>query len=90
MRSGLLIMAGILLSQSPCLSAEIHDAARHGDVQVVAKLLDQGVALDAKDATGETPLLSASLQGHADRVAILVKRGAATGSRNDRGLTPLH
>ena len=83
-------MAGILLSQSPCLSAEIHDAARHGDVQVVAKLLDQGVALDAKDATGETPLLSASLQGHADRVAILVKRGAATGSRNDRGLTPLH
>jgi hypothetical protein len=25
-------MAGILLSQSPCLSAEIHDAARHGEV----------------------------------------------------------
>ena len=84
------MLASFLLSQSPCLSAEINDAARHGDVQAVAKLLDEGVAPDAKDETGETPLLSASLGGHADVVAILVKRGASTGSRNDRGLTPLH
>jgi ankyrin repeat protein len=90
MRSGLLILVGFLLSQSPCLGTEIHDAARQGDVQAVAKLLDQGVALDAKDATGETPMLSAALAGRADVVTILIERGAATGSRNDRGLTPLH
>ena len=90
MRSGGLILAVFVLSQSPCLSAEIHDAARRGDLQAVTKLLEQGVALDAKDKTGETPLLSASLAGHADMVAILVKSGASTGSRNDRGLTPLH
>jgi ankyrin repeat protein len=90
MRSGLLILAGFLLSQSPCLSAEINNAARRGDIQAVSKLLDQGVAADAKDETGETPLLSASLAGHADVVAVLVKRGAGMESRNDRGLTPLH
>ena len=60
MRSGLLALAVILLSQSPCLSAEINDAARRGDIQTVSKLLDQGVAADAKDETSETPLLSAS------------------------------
>jgi ankyrin repeat protein len=90
MRFGGLILGVFLLSQSPCLSAEIHDAARRGDLQAVTKLLEQGVALDAKDKTGETPLLSASLAGHTDMVAILVKRGASTASRNDRGLTPLH
>jgi ankyrin repeat protein len=90
LRSGLLIVAGILLSQLPCLSAEINDAARRGDIQAVGKLLDQGVAPDAKDETGETALLSASLAGHADVVAVLVKRGAGMESRNDRGLTPLH
>jgi ankyrin repeat protein len=90
MRSGLLILAGLLPSRSPCLSAEVHDAARQGDIQAVAKLLDQGVAPDAKDETGETALLPTSLAGHADVVATLVKRGAGTGSRNDRGLTHLH
>jgi ankyrin repeat protein len=90
MKSGLLILTVLVLSQSPCLSAEIHDAARRGDIETVGKLLDQGVAPDTKDETGETPLLSASLAGNADVVAILVERGAKTGSRNDRGLTPLH
>jgi uncharacterized protein len=89
-RRGLLVLAVFLLSQSPCFSAEIHDAARRGDVENVNKLLDQGVAPDAKDKTGETPLFSASLAGRADVGAVLVKRGAAIESRNDRGLTPLH
>ena len=66
------------------------DAARRGDIQTVGKLLDQGVAPDAKDETGETPMLSASLAGHSDVVAFLVKRGAGMETRNDRGLTPLH
>jgi len=83
-------LAVFLLSQSPCLSAEIHDAARQGDIETVNKLLDEGVAPDARDKTDETPLFSASLAGHGDVVAILVKHGAGIESRNDRGLTPLH
>jgi ankyrin repeat protein len=90
MKPGRLVLAVFLLSQSPCLSAEIHDAARQGDVGNVTKLLDQGVPPDAKDETGETALLTACLAGHADVVAILVKHGAGIESRNDRGLTPLH
>jgi ankyrin repeat protein len=55
----------------------------------VVTSLDQGVGVDAADATGETPLMAASLAGHSELVAVLIKRGAKIGARNDRGLTAL-
>jgi ankyrin repeat protein len=91
MRSGGLIGAVlVLLSLSPCPGAPIHDAARNGDLETLTKLLDQGVALEERDGTGETPLLAASLAGRPELVVVLVKRGADIRARNDRGLTPLH
>ena len=60
-----------------------------GDLDAVMTSLDQGVGIDAADATGETPLMSASLAGHSELVAALIKRGAKIGARNDRGLTAL-
>lgn len=51
--------------------------------------LDQGVGVDTADVTGETPLIAASLAGHSELVAALIKRGAKIGARNDRGLTAL-
>jgi uncharacterized protein len=91
MRSDRLLGAALLiLSLSPCLGAPIHDAARRGDLEAVAKLLDQGTALEARDETGETPLLAASRAGRPELVAVLIKRGADIGVRNDRGLTALH
>jgi uncharacterized protein len=91
MRSGLLIgVALVFLSLSPCLGAPIHDAARQGDLDALTKLLDQGVPLEARDATGETPLLAASLTGRSKLVAVLIEKGADIRARNNRGLTPLH
>jgi ankyrin repeat protein len=91
MRSGLRIGAALLfLSLSPCLGAPIHDAARQGDLDALTMLLDQGVPLEARDATGETPLLAASLAGRPKLVAVLIEKGADIRARNDRGLTPLH
>jgi uncharacterized protein len=84
------VAASVIFSLSPCLGAPIHDAARHGDPEAVARLLQQGNMLEARDETGETPLLAASLAGRPEVVAVLIKRGAEIGARNDRGLTPLH
>jgi uncharacterized protein len=88
--AGLGVAALFIVSLSPCLGAPIHDAARQGDPGAVAKLLDQGNTLEARDGTGETPLIAASLAGRPEVVAVLIKRGADIRARSDRGLTPLH
>jgi uncharacterized protein len=84
------ILVLLTISLRPCLGAPIHDAARQGDLNAVMTSLDQGVGVDALDATGETPLITAALAGQSQLVAALIKRGAKIGARNDRGLTALH
>jgi ankyrin repeat protein len=68
----------------------IHDAARDGDVVVVTSLLNQGVNIEDREPTGETPLISAALAGQTQIVILLLDRHASIDARNDRGLTPLH
>src|SRR6185369_9394641 len=68
----------------------IHDAARAGDVVVVTSLLNQGMNIEDREPTGETPLISAALAGQTQIVILLLDRHAAIDARNDRGLTPLH
>ncbi len=68
----------------------IHDAARAGNVNVVSNLLNQGVNIEDREPTGETPLISAALAGQTQIVGLLLDRHAAIEARNDRGLTPLH
>ena len=66
-----------------------HDAARQGDLAALTKLLASGTPVEDRDSTGETPLLSASLAGHAKIVDFLLSQHAKLDARNDRGLTPL-
>jgi uncharacterized protein len=68
----------------------LHNSARQGDAAGLVRLLGLGASLEERDATGETPLISASLAGQADVVAELIKRGAQVMARNNRGMTPLH
>ena len=68
----------------------IHDAARSGDVQALDQLLDQGISIEAANASMETPLIVAALAGNHVIVRMLVQRGADVHARNDRGMTPLH
>ncbi len=58
----------------------LHDAARTGNADVVALLLDRGW----------TPLHYAARYGHADVAAVLLDRGVGVESRTDGGWTPLH
>lgn len=91
-------MAGPVMS---CMAADsdeeasddglaLHAAARHGEPQLCASLLDGGEELEAVDEDGHTALHLACDRGHVAVVACLLERGAALGARNSDGSTPLH
>lgn len=51
-------------------------AARAGDAEETARLLDAGVPVDARAGNGGTALLAAVAEGHLDVAEILMRRGA--------------
>ena len=65
------------------------DLARNGDAIGVGVLLKGGLAVDARDAKGNTLLMLASYHGRAEVVKLLLKSGATVDLRNDKGQTPL-
>ena len=75
---------------SAAFAGPIHDAAKAGDADALAKLLDAGENIEEQTATGETPLISASLAGQTKIVEFLLARHAMIEARNNYGLTPLH
>jgi len=75
-------------------AAELHDAARRGDLAAVERLLAAGAQLDATDGGGATPLYLASGEGHTAVVARLLAAGGdprrpASGPFGSTG-TPIH
>lgn len=71
---------------------ELHLAARNGQENRVAELIDAAPFLIAEtdDDTGGTPLHEAAKSGHVDVVEMLLARGASVDSRNRYGETPLY
>ena len=65
------------------------DLARKGDTEGLGALLKAGLAIDARDAKGNTLLMLASYHGRAEVVKLLLKSGATVDLRNDKGQTPL-
>ena len=65
------------------------DLARNGDATGLGALLKGGLAVDARDAKGNTLLMLASYHGRAEVVKLLLKSGATVDLRNDKGQTPL-
>ena len=65
------------------------DLARNGDAAGLGGLLNDGLAVDARDAKGNTLLMLASYHGRAEVVKLLLKSGATVDLRNDKGQTPL-
>ena len=53
-------------------------------------LLRGGARLDARDSSGETPLLSAAQGGHRDCLELLAAAGADVEAADDRGVNALH
>ena len=65
------------------------DLARKGDAADLGALLKGGLAVDARDAKGNTLLMLASYHGRAEVVKLLLKSRATVDLRNDKGQTPL-
>ena len=64
-------------------------AARYGQFKDVDYLLDGGMAVDARDAYGNTALIAAASNGHIEMVQQLLARGAAINASNNEELTAL-
>ena len=65
------------------------DLARKGDAEGLGALLKGGLAVDARDAKGNTLLMLAGYHGRTEVVKLLLKSGASVDLRNDKGQTPL-
>ena len=62
----------------------LHDAARAGDVPAIRRLLAEGLAIDAQDQDGRTPVMVATLAHRTDAVQALVDAGADVDLRDNR------
>lgn len=70
--------------------ASLQSAAYWGAAQAVYALLENGVSVTDRDASGETPLHKAVRNGHRETIETLLEHGAQVDVPDDRGLTPLH
>jgi hypothetical protein len=72
------------------MAKDIHNAAGNGNTKEVARFLKRGVAVDAVDDEGATPLGRAARFGHRDVVELLLSEGADVHHRDAAGRTALH
>lgn len=80
-----------LISASPASqAAAIHDAAKSGDLDLIQRLVVEGVDVNEQAVRDETPLIIAALAGNGEIVNYLLQRGADINARNASGLTALH
>src|SRR5262249_53841031 len=84
----------LLLTAAPLSAADLREqlssAARRGDVEEIAALLDRGVDVNAATDYGATALWFAASKDRLDAVTLLLKRKAAVNVRDTVwGDTPL-
>jgi ankyrin repeat protein len=81
----------VLLPFSGGCGESIHDLVNRRDAEAIrARIaLDPGV-VNARNATGKTPLHYAVTYGAPDLIDLLVAQGAGVNAADNTGLTPLH
>jgi hypothetical protein len=70
-------------------AAEVRRAAEIGAVPALQTLLGQQVDVDARDESGRTALMLATLSGQARAVDVLLAHGADPNAADAQGITPL-
>ena len=67
----------------------IHRAAGRGWTETVARLLDEGADINARDEVGRTAVSLAAKNSRAETVRLLIERGADVNIPCQRGWTPI-
>ena len=67
----------------------LHMAARRGNLEVAAALLDCGACSEARDSAGDTPLRRSVNCNKVELAALLLARGADIYSTGSKGITTL-
>ncbi|HEX3951284.1 MAG TPA: ankyrin repeat domain-containing protein [Steroidobacteraceae bacterium] len=70
-------------------AARLESAAAAGNLAQTTLLLDQGAAVNTRDALGRTPLLVAVTHNKLEAVRLLLARGADPNAADNAGSTPL-
>ena len=83
------LVVGVVGAQPSPEIAPLHEAAFAGNLEEVRRLLDEGAAVDVRDAEGRTALMWASFNGHTEVDALLLEKGAAINTREANGRTAL-
>ncbi|CAL9147959.1 unnamed protein product [Musa hybrid cultivar] len=65
-------------------------AARKGEVQAAARLVDRGAAVNGRDQHGWTALMRAAFKGRVEAIRVLTDKGAEVEARDEDGYTALH
>ncbi|MER8524295.1 MULTISPECIES: ankyrin repeat domain-containing protein [unclassified Mesorhizobium] len=83
---GFLLFIPLLLLHIPIIShaADIHDAAKEGDVGAITAALDAGAGVDESDGDA-TPLYFAVMMGHIEAAKLLIERGADVNAQTTWG-----
>ena len=90
-------MCLLLISSGACVDnvdkfgdSMLLDAAKHGNVDVMARLLDrQTISIDRQNKKGDTALIRAAWKGELQALSFLLNRGADVTIRNGNGCTAL-
>ncbi|MFC1765376.1 ankyrin repeat domain-containing protein, partial [Planctomycetota bacterium] len=82
-------MINLFVSKGADVSG-IYRAACVGDLDRVKNLIEQGVAVDANDELGWTPLFWAASMGQEEVGEFLLSKGARADVKTQDGSTPLH
>jgi hypothetical protein len=63
----------------------LHEAAYRGDLELVKQLVEDGYAVNQRDADGATPLMHAVVEGHYQVCRYLIDHGADVSVRDNDG-----
>jgi uncharacterized protein len=77
------------LYESPSADERLRMAASSHDAAGVERALREGAAINARDASGITPLSDAARTGNVSLVSSLIAAGADVNTADDSGYTPL-
>ncbi|RKD69352.1 hypothetical protein BJ928_104492 [Rhizobium sp. WW_1] len=65
------------------MDLRLHKAAAAGDAAAIHQLLDNGAAVEARDASGATPLLIATHGNKVEAARVLIEAGADVNAKDD-------